>query len=160
MHSLTVFGSLFFFFSGLDPVVTLLISQSPIAPWEEPSRSQQTRLTHNHIISISSTTWPTDHRDQSLALDENALSAPSDKHAVWKKAMFLISNSGVICGPLGWGIVWFYFSQFDKMRLLIVCFCIGKGQSIAFSVIIIYVIISEKSSLYILIYNLILMESV
>lgn len=101
MHSLMMFGSLCFFSLGADPVVTPLISQSPTMPWEEPSRSQQTRLAHNHIISISSATWPTDHRDQSLALDENALFAPSDKHDVWKKPAFLIFNSGVICGSLG-----------------------------------------------------------
>lgn len=125
MHSLTVFGSLFFFPRAV-PVVTRLISPSPIAPWEEPSRSQQTRPARNHIISISSATWPTDHRDQSLALDENALSAPSDKHAVWKKAMFLISNSGVICGPLGRGIVWFCSRHFNMMMLWI----FGDGQRI------------------------------
>lgn len=87
-----------FSFPGAVPVVMPLISRSPIAPWEEPLRSQQTRPTHNHIISISSATWPTDHKDQSLALDENALSGPSDKHAAWKKTVFLISNSGLICG--------------------------------------------------------------
>lgn len=61
---------------GAVPVVTPLIPRSPTAPWEEPSRSQQTRPAHNRIISISSATQPTDHRDQSLALDENAFSAP------------------------------------------------------------------------------------
>lgn len=82
------------------PVVMPLNLRSPIAPWEEPSRSQQTKPAHNHIISISSATWQTDHKDQSLALDENVLSAHSDKHAACKKTTFLISNSGLIYGTL------------------------------------------------------------
>lgn len=82
-------------------MVTPLILEGPIALLDEASRSQQTRPAYNHIISIFSTTWPTDHRDQNLALDENTLFGPSDKHGVWKKAMFFISNSGVIYGRLG-----------------------------------------------------------
>lgn len=73
MHRFTVLA--FFSLPGAVPVVTPFTPQSPTAPWEGPSRSQQTSPAHNRVISISSATWPTDHRDRGLALDGNAVSA-------------------------------------------------------------------------------------
>lgn len=78
----------------------LSFHRAPLRLWEEPSRSQQTRPAHNHIISISSTTWPTDDRDQGLALDENAFSALQinmlSERKLWFSSLILMLFVGLL----------------------------------------------------------------
>lgn len=59
------------FCPGADSVVTPLSFQGAGAAWEKPSRTQQTGLTHSHIIRLCTATRPTDHRDQESARSGN-----------------------------------------------------------------------------------------
>ena len=84
--------------------------------------------------------------------------------------MFLISNSGVICGPLGWGMLRFCSGLLDKMMLRMAS-ALERAKVKRFSVIIIYLVMNKKSAEWVkdhyrrasefskLIYNLILIES-